>query len=121
MPRTLRVYDNDGDFVIEIPDDAKVTFGYFNPGKPEGDDFSNRRRGQDERKTALRIYTNKDNQLAVFLGVKGFRDESLKLTRFKQKVTIEHQAMQDDEAGTFEFNGKRSRQLVAAVEDDSYQ
>ena len=32
--RTIRVYDRArGDFLLEIPDGAKVTFGYFNPAR----------------------------------------------------------------------------------------
>jgi hypothetical protein len=118
--RTIRVYDPKGDFVIVVPAGAKVTFGYFNPAAPR-DDVVPRGSGYASdnvaRQTALRIYQgNKENQLACFIGVRGFRDESIQLTRFTRKVTVEQRLMRDGE--TEEWGGSTHRELMAAPEDD---
>ena len=114
--RQLRVYDSKGDFVITVPAGCRVTFGYFNPmpSREQGERFG----GQDNvaRQTALRIYKGKDNQIACFLGVKGFRDMSINLTRYVQKVTVERRGMEDDERR--EWWGTEQRELVARTEDD---
>lgn len=106
--RTLRVYDKrgGGDFLIDIPSDASVTFGYFNPGKSQ--ERNQYGRGEGERRTALRIYQDRGqkHQIAVFLGVDGFRDTSIKLTRLKQKVTIETN-FEDDGDGNRESSRKQ--------------
>lgn len=122
--RRLRVYDNKGDFIIDIPDNARVTFGYFNPasagqgsgryGTGYGDD-----RGE-MRRTALRVYGpgGKENQLAVFCGVKGFRDETqVKLVRLREEVTLTS-TLHDDGNGTIETSGKQQRQLTAVRESE---
>lgn len=121
--RKIRVYDARGDFVIEVPDGAKITFGYFNPAVPSGDAVGGPRYGQDNvaRQTALRIYKGattgpQGNQLACFIGVKGFRDLSISLTRFTQKVTVERRFMDDGE--TSEWGGNQVRELVAKTEDE---
>jgi hypothetical protein len=127
--RTIRVYDPaKGDFPIEVPEGAKVTFGYFNPAAPRDMVGHNDRGygpGPDNvaRQTALRIYEHgeKSNQLACFIGVKGFRDTSIKLTRLSQKVVIETTEANDESEGIFEWSGKRQRQIVAAPEEGSYQ
>lgn len=115
--RRIRVYDPKGDFVIEVPAKARITFGYFNPAVPGADSAGGPRYGQDNvaRQTALRIYRTKDDQLACFLGVRGFRDESIGLTRFTRKVTVEQRMMDDGE--TMEWGGQRTRELVASTED----
>ena len=66
--RTVLVVMNDGSKrrVSDIPKDAKITYGPVSPGK-NGYGSEN----------ALRIYTSASNQLAVFVGVKEFRDEAL--------------------------------------------
>lgn len=106
--RTLRVYDKrgGGDFLIDIPSDASVTFGYFNPGKSQ--ERNQYGRGEEERRTALRIYQDRGqkHQLAVFLGVDGFRDTSINLTRLKQKVTIETN-FEDDGDGNHQASRKQ--------------
>lgn len=71
----LRVYDKSGGFTIKIPDDARVTFGYFNPGAATP-------HGGYVKMTALRIYAGestktKESQIACFLDVTGFRDLAL--------------------------------------------
>ena len=122
--RRLRVYDSKGDFIIVVPDGAKVTFGYFNPAT-QGDakrdrnyDYSDR---NVARQTALRIYEGKtagSNQLACFLGVKGFRDDRIKLTRLVERVVVERHFAQDDEGE--EWGGKRQRSITAAPEDGTF-
>lgn len=122
--RTLRVYDRKGDFVIEVPDDAKVTFGYFNPAAPRDQSRDYTHHDNVARQTALRIYegkTEKSNQLACFLGVTGFRDESLPLTRMQERVTIVRQMQDDPEEGMFTDNIKRQVELRALPEGDSYR
>lgn len=123
--RRVRVYDNKGDFIIDVPPDCVVTFGYFNPSPSSFD--SSRGGGWHEgnrnvaKQTAMRIRAkgNKENQLAVFLGVNGFRDESIKLTRLRERVVIEQNYMDDGE-GEIVVNAKSNRQLVAAPEPDTY-
>jgi hypothetical protein len=92
--RTIRVYDKtNGDFTIDVPDDAKVTFGYFNPASA-GQSYDNRYQHNPgnsnvAKQTALRVYTGKterSNQMACFIGVDGFRDESLNFTRIDEKI-----------------------------------
>jgi hypothetical protein len=125
--RKVRVYDSKGDFVITVPAGATMTFGYFNPASPKFD--SRGGGGWDDRPsnvakaTALRIYagaSSKSSQLACFVGVKGFRDESIKLTRLSQRVVIET-GYSDDGDGNVEEHRKQQRQIVAAPEPDTYQ
>ena len=124
--RRVRVYDNKGDFVITVPAGATITFGYFNPASPKFN--STRGGGWDDpqpsaiaKASALRIYRDKSqkNQLACFVGVKGFRDESIKLTRLSQRVVIETN-LNDDGEGNVEHQFKQQRQLVASPEPDTY-
>lgn len=124
--RKVRVYakSSDDDFIITLPPGCSMTFGYFNPGKSSNDqDFGMNRRGKSdtERASALRVYgpsdgTKKD-QLACFLGVKGFRDESVKLQKLVKKVTVEQRYVDDGE-GNVEYGGKRLAELTMKGEDD---
>lgn len=124
--RHVRVYDNKGDFIITVPAGASITFGYFNPASPKF--AESRGGGWDDRPsnvakaTALRIYRDKSQkvQLACFVGVKGFRDESIKLSRLSQRVVIET-GYSDDGEGNVEQHRKQQRQIVAAPEPDTYQ
>jgi hypothetical protein len=124
--RTIRVYDHKGDFHITVPAGAKITFGYFNPTRNEGGAYEQRGGWQGResvaRQTALRIYERgeKGNQLACFIGVIGFRDARIKLTRLQQRVVIERN-FSDDGDGLIEFGGKEQRQLVASPEPDTFQ
>lgn len=121
--RRLRVYDNKGDFIIDIPDNARVTFGYFNPASAGSS--SGYRTGYDEgrgemRRTALRVYGpgGKENQLAVFCGVKGFRDEgAVKLVRLREEVTLTS-TFHDDGNGSIDTSGSERRQLTAVRESE---
>lgn len=125
--RRIRVYDNKGDFIITVPAGTTLTFGYFNPASPK---FNSQRgggwdepRGSDVAKaTALRIYagsSSKTSQLACFVGVKGFRDESIKLVRLSQRVVIETN-LDDDGEGNVKWGGSQQKQLVASPEPDTY-
>lgn len=120
--RKIRVYDAKGDFVIEVPEGAKVTFGYFNPASPREDHRGFDGRDSVARQTALRIYERgeKGNQLACFMGVKGFRDLGVKITRLQQRVTVE-QTYEDDGDGREQWGGNRQRQIVMRSEDEELE
>ena len=122
--RRIRVYQGSGDFIIEVPAKAKVTFGYFNPSIA-GDRQVGRDpwgAGADGRNviktTALRIYEagEKSNQLACFLGISGFRDLRVKKTKLVQRVVVERRYADDGEGGE-EWNGSRQAQLTVGDED----
>jgi hypothetical protein len=72
MPRQLLV-QGAKTFKVTIPDDAKITFGPWSPGKkdePYG--------GERTKVGTLRIYQGtKDNIIACFGGVQSFRDLSM--------------------------------------------
>lgn len=74
MPRELLVYGVKT-FKITVPDDAKITFGPWSPGSSET------KYGASDKALngTLRVYEKgeKSSILAVFSGVKGFRDSSL--------------------------------------------
>ena len=122
--RRIRVYDPKGDFIIEVPAGAKVTFGYFNPASPRemyerpGSGYGP---GPNNvaRQTALRVYERgeKSNQLACFIGVTGFRDETIKLTRTTQRLVVQRN-LEDDGQGTVHWDGREQRQLVRVEEED---
>jgi hypothetical protein len=119
--RRIRVYDGDGDFIIEVPAGAKVTFGYFNPaagGDRVPNDYGGRG-GNVMKQTALRIYekAEKGNQLACFLGIRGFRDLQIKKTKLVQKVIVERR-YSDDGEGQEDWSGQQKRELVVSTEDD---
>lgn len=124
MARIIRVYDpKDGDFKIEVPDDAKVTFGYFNPAvagaKQPNMDYGHT---NVAKQTALRIYegkTEKSNQLACFIGVTGFRDESISLTRLREEVKIIRE-YEDDGEGNIKDNFRRNGTMKAIAEVTGY-
>lgn len=124
--RTLRVYDKArGDFLIEIPSEARLTFGYFNPAA-SGD--SDERyggmggRGSTTMKTTcLRVYADGTDkrQIAAYLGVDGFRDQDLvKLTRLTQKVTIETN-FEDDGLGKQASSALKQLGSVPVNEDEA--
>lgn len=122
--RRIRVYDQSGDFIIEVPAKAKITFGYFNPSIA-----ADRQVGRDSwgagadgrnviKTTALRIYEagEKSNQLACFIGIKGFRDLRVKKTKLVQRVVVERR-YQGDEEGNEEWGGSRQAELTVGDED----
>lgn len=80
MTRLLEVW-GDRDFHIEIPDDAKVTFGPFSP--PSATSGWKGASGSGASRGTLRIYKGTkttENVMAVFSGVEGFRDTELTYT-----------------------------------------
>lgn len=94
--RTLLVYGSKT-FKIDIPDDAKVTFGPFSPPKADKND----RWGEAEKRGTLRVYagpTITSTMLAVFTHVDGFRDLSV---NYAEQVAKEEGATiwKDDEKG----------------------
>lgn len=119
--RKIRVYAarTDDDFTLTLPPGCSLTFGYFNPGAPS--ESQRYGKAEEEKRTSLRVYgpsdgTKKD-QLACFLGVKGFRDEAVKLAKIVKKVTVEQRYVDDGE-GTVEGNFKRLAELTVKGEDD---
>jgi hypothetical protein len=74
VSRILVVW-GDKDFQVEVPDDAKCTFGPFSPPSSTAKSY-----GGDRNRGTLRIYKGSkttENVIAVFSGVEGFRDASL--------------------------------------------
>ncbi len=78
MTRKLLVW-GEKDFTLEIPDDAKVTFGPFSP--PTSASVKSASYGvAGSRSGTLRIYRGTkatENVMAVFAGVDGFREEGM--------------------------------------------
>jgi len=116
--RRIRVYDPKGDFVIEVPEGAKVTFGYFNPASPREEHRGFDGRDSVARQTALRIYERgeKGNQLACFMGVKGFRDLGITITRLRQHVVVE--TNYEDDGENVQWGGNRRQRMIAKPEED---
>ncbi len=84
-----------------------MTFGYFNPtaarfsGEQGGREFD-RHAPNVARQTALRIYAgavSKKNQIACFMGVSGYRYETMKVVRLEEAVTIIRSFTDDPETG----------------------
>lgn len=92
--RQLLVF-GDKTFKITVPDDAKITFGPWSPPRSTS-------RGFDEQRNTtgtLRIYKGtKDNIIACFAGVTGFRDLSME---YAEEIAREEGAViwKDDEKG----------------------
>ena len=85
MSRVIRVF-GEKEFKLTIPDDSKITFG---PWSPPGIKSSYRDGSRSERDNVgtLRVYgKTKDDILAVFGGVTGFREETL---GYIEKTNIE--------------------------------
>lgn len=124
--RVIHVYGARGedDFRLTIPRKSRVTFGYFNPASA-GQSSSRYEVGgsgaQTMKTTALRIYEGgeKSPQLACFLGVAGFRDTSIAITRLKKRVVVERQYADDGE-GEEVWRGKHTRELMPHNEDDDF-
>jgi hypothetical protein len=116
--RRIRVYDRNGDFIIEVPAKAKVTFSYFNPASAGYADRNQFGEGNVAKQTALRIYENGDkgNQLACFMGVLGFRDLRVKKTKLVQKVVVERRYANDGE-GNEDWSGSQQHELTIGDED----
>lgn len=94
MAKQLLVY-GDKTFKVTIPDDAKVTFGPWSPPNAKQRDF-----GDEGRKAGtLRIYQGtKENIIACFSGVRGFRDLTM---QYAEQIAVEEGATvwKDDNEG----------------------
>jgi hypothetical protein len=121
----VRVYDVGGDFFLDIPSGARITFGYFNPASPRwadsGGGYGSPRPSEVARATALRVYADKTDksQVACFLNVKGFKLDSIKLTKIVQRVTVETNLVDDGE-GTIEYGAKQARTIKAIPETTGF-
>jgi hypothetical protein len=76
--RHLLVHGDGEDFILTIPDDAKVTFGPWSPPTAASSSYS----GSRNRDGTLRVYKGSkstENVMAVFGGVRGFRDMDLEV------------------------------------------
>lgn len=94
--RQLLVF-GDKTFKIEIPDDAKITFGPWSPPTKGQDSGSWHQSGRSAG--TLRVYQgSKENIVALFAGVTGFRDLSLS---YAEQVAVEEGASlwRDDQEG----------------------
>lgn len=112
--RTLLVRDGKGIFKVEIPADAKVTFGPAIPFQGKG----NASYAAETRQYALRIYKgSKEHPLAVFTGVVEFRDESLPVYREVIREAGKTVWKSDEEGYKVESQVKKRKamQLEAAV------
>lgn len=85
----------DGDFVLEVPSDWKLTFGAVNPGSPP--------HGHDLH--CLRVWDGPNAKTAhlrgVFCNVSGFRDLSLPLARKVVRETGSASWTRDDNETLF--------------------
>lgn len=111
MPRELLVFGNKT-FKITVPDGAKVTFGPWSPPTKE----QRYNTSPESLSGTLRVYDPKgratENILAVFSGVRGFRDLSL---GYAEEVAKEEGATiwKDDKDGYVrESSIKRSKEWV---------
>jgi hypothetical protein len=74
-------------FKIEVPDDAKITFGPWSPPTRQSEAFD---RPRGNATGTLRIYRgSKENIVALFAGVTGFRDLDLD---YQEQVAVEEGA-----------------------------
>jgi hypothetical protein len=108
MPRQLLIH-GEKTFKITIPDDAAVTFGPFSPPPKSGQRWEG-----GEKAGTLRVYKGKSKTdvLAVFSGVRSFRDLTL---GYAEEVAREEGAViwKDDETGySREDKVQRKREWV---------
>lgn len=93
MPRKILVFDTAAQFTITIPDDAKITFGPSIPFTARQEQGQRNQYAPRDHTYSLRIYKgNKENLLAVFPDVRGFRDESLEIGEVRMEDEQEEQA-----------------------------
>jgi hypothetical protein len=107
MSKQLLVF-GERTFKITVPEGAKITFGPWSPPNKKGHWDTEEKRG------TLRIYKGtKDNIIACFSGVTGFRDLSM---QYAEEVAKEEGATiwKDDEKGYMrEDKVKREKAWVA--------
>lgn len=110
-PRNIKylVTTAQGEFVIEIPDGWKVTFGAVNPGgNPQG------MHGRDLH--CLRVWESKEKLRAVFCDVRGIRDLAIPLARKIERQTGSSEWTRDD-LGNFETSARQ--QIETTIVEDS--
>jgi hypothetical protein len=96
-PIKYLVKEHGGAFVLEVPADWKITFGYVNP--------SNSQQGYRQNQGhCMRVWEG-EKLRAVFADVVAFRDMSLPLAREVRKETGSSQWTMDSE-GNFESSKK---------------
>ncbi|HTE61061.1 MAG TPA: hypothetical protein VK631_11980 [Solirubrobacteraceae bacterium] len=109
-PPTLSYYVSSpqGDFILQVKADWKVTFGAVNPGAPTG-------RGDLH---CLRVWEG-EKLRAVFCDIRNFRDLSIPLARKVSKETGQSSWTQDSE-GNFARNEERQieQSYTADVDPD---
>jgi len=114
MTRTLLV-EGKKTLRVKIPDDARVTFGPFSP-PTNGDKYNG---GEKALVGTLRVYDGKatktkENILAVFTHVYGFRD--LESIEYEEQIATEEvrTVWKSDQNGySSEVNGKTEKAWVA--------
>jgi len=103
------VLQRDGEFVIELPPEYKLTFGAVNPG---GQGMG----GHDLH--CLRVYDGANTKSAhlrgVFCDVRAFRDLSIPLARKVKKETGSTSWTMDSEGN---FDRSQARQIESSWED----
>lgn len=107
MVRLLVSKQRGADFIIEIPADWRVTFGYVNPSK-SSDGFRN------NEGHCLRVWEG-EKLRGVWGDVTGFRDLSIPLA---SKVTREtgSASWTKDSEGNFEHTEQREREQTFQIE-----
>jgi hypothetical protein len=99
--RTLLVRDERGLFRVTIPSGAKVTFAPISPADRGG--------YADGKSYALRIYESQSQQLAAFVGVRWFRDLSLKVERQFTTETGSEEWRIDEDSSEVTRKSKKER------------
>lgn len=112
--RTLLV-EGDKTFKIDIPDDAKVTYGPWAPPKQNKNGFSESDQGN--KRGTLRIYgVDGKSIIACFAGVTSFRD--LSLVHYQEQIAKEEGAAiwkSDQDGYRREENISRKQEWVDPV------
>jgi hypothetical protein len=99
-----------GKFIVEVPDDWKVTFGAMAPG---GKNPYSGHGGW-----TLRFYETKEKQRAVFTDVVSFRDLSLPVKKLVKKIDKDSNFKDDGKGKTkFAENINVEEILVDEIED----
>lgn len=98
---------DDGELRITIPDDAKITFGPAVPFSGKGAGYT------PNREYALRIYRgSKENLLAVFTGVKQFRETSIKVEKLVIREAGQSIWKSDEHGFSTNQEVKRNRKYI---------